>query len=77
MSHTYAQPPGRTRQQRDRKSRQRQQWNSEEQDMDSHGASVGPSGHSYHHHPRRPPISTHKIPAQHESDPLQQQPSLQ
>ena len=76
MSHTYAQPPGRTRQQRDRKPRQRQQWDSEEQDMNPHGASARPSGHSFHH-PRWPPQSIHKVPLRHESDPSQQQSSLQ
>lgn len=80
MSFTYSQPPGRTRQQRGRKPRQQQRWDSEEQVTDTTGASIQPSGYlhpSSHHsvHPRRSPLSSHEHASQHESP--NQQRSLQ
>lgn len=82
MSHTYAQPPGRTRQQRDRKPRQ---WNSEEQD--TIGASARPSGsHSSRYHPAAPlhhPTRRSQVSnpgersLQHEGESPQQQNPLQ
>lgn len=80
MSYTYSKPPGRTRQQRDRNPRLKQQWNSEEEDMDTVGASGYSSHHSVHHPRRDPqhsPLSTpHEHTSQHQSsqqeNPLQQ-----
>lgn len=74
MSFTYSQPPGRTRQQRDRNPRQRQQWkqqrNSEEQDMDTTGA----SGYSHHSaasqysNPRHSPVLPREPTSQHDRE---------
>lgn len=83
MSFTHSLPPGRTRQQRDRKPRQQQQWDSEEQDVDVSGYDTQPSaGHShYSAYPRREPqrYSSHKRTVQHglESPQQQQQHSLE
>ena len=70
MSYTYSQPPGRTRQQGERKPRVKQQWSSEEQDMDTAGASARPSrySHSSVHRPQRnPQPSTLSTPHVHSS----------
>ena len=85
MSYTYSQPPGRARQQRERKPRPKQQWNSVEQDMDTAGASARPSRYSEGysrssvHPPRRipqplPSSTPHVHSSQHEQ---QQQHPLQ